>query len=119
MLKMTPLRWGNLRYFKPSEFWAPDDMDYVTLHKLDQLRHLIRRPVLITSSNEPNDKRSPESSHNLGCAVDVACTSDRHRFTLVEAAYRVGFRRIGVYDKHVHLDDNRNKPHSLWTGVSR
>lgn len=114
---MTPLRWKNLRYFLPEEFWLPSEMDYVFLHKLDQARHLCRFPFLLTSTNEPRENE--QSSHVLGCAVDVACTSDRHRYKIVESAVRVGIRRIGVYDRHVHLDDNREKPNSLWTGVSK
>ena len=115
-LQMTPLRWKNIRFFKPYEFYWPDLMDYVFLHQLDSCRQLYGLPMVLTSTNEPRENDT--SSHNKGCAVDVRVHTAGERLLLVKAALQAGFRRIGLYDRHVHLDSDREKPPCLWLGES-
>lgn len=117
-LSMTPLRWSNLFHFKPEEFAVPAAMDYMLLFKLDQTRILYRQPMIVTSSNEPRDNE--DSAHVSGHAVDIRCHTSRDRYRLVDAAMRAGFARIGVYDNHIHLDNDPSRPAPvLWVGVSK
>lgn len=63
---------------------------------------------------------SPTSSHLSGRAVDIAVSSGTMRYKMVQAALHVGFKRIGVYDRHLHLDVDYNKPNPvIWLGNSR
>lgn len=74
-------------------------------------------PFQITSGLRPNDVGSP---HQTGLAVDIAVWGGIMRRKLVEAALLDGWRRIGVYDRHVHLDmDPHRVQDVLWAGKSR
>lgn len=54
--------------------------------------------------------------------IDPALTGvsrSRARYLIVRGALGAGFTRIGVYDRHVHLDcDPDLPPRVLWEGVS-
>lgn len=84
----------------------------------------VEKPLQITSSfRTPQLNRtvggSPTSSHLSGKAVDIACTDSFLRIKLVHAAVHLGFHRIGVYDKHIHLDIDNCKSAALWLGKSK
>lgn len=53
------------------------------------------------------------SSHLLGIAVDINCVGSVDRFLVVNALLSVGFRRIGVYEDHVHVDISRVSPQGV------
>lgn len=112
---MLDASWSSLRHFSRSEFLNPGVMSCAFLHKLDFARGLAGIPFVITSC-----WRSDSVSHQSGCAVDVKVSSSAERMIIVEAALGAGFRRIGVYDNHVHLDTCENLAEDvLWVGVSR
>ena len=128
---MTEKQWETITHFKASEFQNPNEMSYKLILLLDSLRHLIQRPINITSSFRTSTRhvsvdhnvthRPGTSTHNLGEAVDISCTNSLHRYTLVSAALRTGFLRIGIYDAHIHLDlgSDFHEPMALWIGISQ
>lgn len=70
----------------------------------------------ITSAYREGD----ELAHGEGLAVDIACADSGERDAIHESLKRVGFRRIGLYDRHVHADLSDSLPQDkLWLGVSR
>ena len=87
-------------------------------------------PITINSgircSRHPESKDRPTSSHipadlndlegKCGHAVDIKVENSRHKFRLIEAAMRVGIRRIGVGDNFIHIDNDQNKAQAvMWT----
>ena len=44
------------------------------------------------------------SAHLRGLAVDIKCDSSRLRFSITQAAYDLGFRRVGKGKTFIHLD---------------
>ncbi len=70
---------------------------------------------VITSAFREGD----EGTHGLGLAVGIRCDSSRPRFRIISALIRVGFRRIGIYDKHIHCDVSLARDQEvLWRGES-
>ena len=59
------------------------------------------------------------SAHEAGWAVDLRCSSSHQRFRILRALFAVGFTRVGVYDRHIHVDADPTKPQEVtWTGIS-
>lgn len=111
-----------LEHFDPDEFDEPDKLSPLVLLRLDWARARADRPVYITSDFRPE---SP-GSHGKGLAVDISDNlkseeiSSRWRYHTLEALLHVGFHRIGIYDKHVHVDaDPERDPDVIWTGESQ
>ena len=95
--------------------------DGVTSEGLDpellEMLEELNLPILITSARRNG---TGTSSHNIGLAVDIRVDSGRQRFNLIQAAVIAGFTRIGIYDKHIHLDIDENKDQDVsWLGKSR
>lgn len=111
----------DLDHFSASEFTEPDRMETQLLLALDETRKKAATPIYVTSSYREGDPKS----HGRGWAVDIAdnregreCSS-RWRYAVVRAALGSGFRRIGVYDRHIHLDMDPDLPPAvLWWGTS-
>lgn len=116
----------KLAYFKLSEFDSPDEpgsgenMKASTLKMLDKLRFKVGFPITITSgyrTEEANEKAGGVngSSHTKGFAIDCRCWNSRDRFKLVITAAEVGFNRIGVSKRFIHLDNDPDKDQEvLW-----
>ena len=109
-----------MKNFKISEFDSPDEigsgslMDKRFLEMLDNAREIAGVSFRITSgyrSKAHNKKVGgvPQSSHRLGKACDIACTSSRHRFKIVIALIGAGFDRIGIANNFIHVDNDENK----------
>ena len=122
----------NYTYFSLSEFASPDlpdsgvNMDSEFLTKLDNARAIANIRFQITSGyrtkeyNEDLRKRgykaSPDSAHLTGHAADIAATSGKERWTIVNALIRSGFNRIGIAKSFIHVDDDPSKPTNvIWT----
>lgn len=121
------------KYFKFHEFDSPDQrgsgekfMDRNFLLKLSRARQIANVAFKITSGYRTQDynrallqrgyKASLDSSHCKGIAVDIAVTSSRDRFIIVNALIAVGFTRIGIGNTFIHVDMDMDKPQdSMWT----
>ena len=98
-----------------------NNMQEETLLELDRLRAAMGKPLVITSGSrcaEWNAKQGgkPNSAHLVGKAADIAVSSGSFRWSLVEAAYTLGFKRIGVGNHFVHVDTDQHLPQRvMWT----
>ena len=121
----------NLNYFTLSEFDCPSlpdsgkNMDSNFLYKLDHARDIAGISFKITSgyrTKEHNEslrdrgyKASPNSSHLIGVAADIAVSGGADRYIILSALIKAGFRRIGVAKTFIHCDTDDSKPNSVWT----
>lgn len=101
------------RYFTEQEFTRVgcrmDQMDPELLRKLDAARKVAGVPFVITCALRSREDdirkgRSGNSAHVRGRAVDVACTGSKQRYIILAAALQVGFKRIGIGKRFIHLD---------------
>jgi hypothetical protein len=105
----------GLKHFKPSEFSSPEKMSRKLLTRLELLRTHVGFPIKVTSSYRADST----TSHGRGTGVDLRCVGSAERFAILTSAVRLGFRRIGIYDKHVHLDvDELSDQDVVWWGKS-
>ena len=75
------------------------------------------RELTITSGKR--DKKG-SSAHNTGKAIDIRAWTGKDRFQIIQAANKLGVNRIGVYDRHVHLDVDMTKgQNTMWIGKSK
>jgi uncharacterized protein YcbK (DUF882 family) len=114
------MTWNDIVHFKAREFDSPDKpgsgdmMDLAFVHKLDLLREALNRPLSIHSGYRTREHNAQvggvdSSAHELGHAADIEAVSSVHRFAIVETALRIGFRRVGIGETFVHLDDDITK----------
>ncbi len=90
--------------------------------KLQKLRDLAG-PININSAfrcEKQNQKvrGAKNSFHVLGKAFDIKTSkmSTQEKEDLVTKAISLGFRGIGIYDKHIHIDDREKE--ARWVGKS-
>jgi uncharacterized protein YcbK (DUF882 family) len=88
--------------------------------KLQKVRDIYGKPMQITSGFRCAKHNlavggSPTSQHMLGLAADIQCGSFHDRYALINAAFAVGMRGIGVYRTFVHMDLRKGEP-SMWRG---
>lgn len=108
-------------YFTDEEV---NGLDNELISKLDTARKVAGIPFKITSglrtcSANQTALGVENSAHLSGKAVDLACDNGDARYKMVNALLSAGFRRLGIYDKHVHCDLDPDKPQFvIWTGVS-
>ena len=113
---MNKEQWETIKYFNPSEFNCPEKMDYDFLVRLNLARTLSDVKYIITSDYRDDYM----SSHGKGLAVDIRCRDSKMRFKMVRGLIWAGFRRIGVYDLHIHADVDDSRPDGvMWMGKSR
>jgi len=109
-----------IKHFKLEEFESPDmpgsgsRMNYGTLIKLELMRMDVGEPIDPTSgwrSKYHNNKVGGEknSAHLYGFAVDLKCASIEFMLKLLEAAWKAGFRRFGIMNGAIHVDDDPTK----------
>ncbi len=109
--------------FKLKEFQCKDGsylvkIDSRLLEKLQKLRDLIGKPIIITSgyrTPEYNKKVGgvKNSYHLHGKAVDIKVNGISPR-ELSKYAEKVGFNGIGIYENFIHLDIRPVK--TIWYG---
>ena len=116
-----------MRYFSEIDFkqanpsCSMEDMDRDFLNKLDQARHISGVAYVINSafrsvSHEKSRGRNGSSTHTLGKAVDIRVRSSRERYHIIRGLLEVGFRRIGVANTFIHVDDDPVKDKDvIWT----
>lgn len=103
------------KYFKPNEVSGLKDE---LVQKLDGARELAHIPFVITSG-----LRSPEhntevggvegSEHITGEGCDLRVRNSHERFLILNSALKVGFNRIGLYPKHIHLGVSKSNPQEV------
>jgi uncharacterized protein YcbK (DUF882 family) len=104
-----------MKYFNYEEFDSPDIqgsgqlMDEKLLSMLDEVREIYGKPISINSGyrtirHNAEVGGKPKSSHLKGLAVDIACSTSRDRYNLLEALKQVGFNRIGIAKSFIHAD---------------
>ena len=102
-----------MKWFTDAEV---EGLDSELVRRLDEARGFAKVPMEITSGYRGGD----DKSHGRGLAVDLRCSTSYRRMRIVSGALVAGFRRIGVYDRHVHLDVDEKLPQDvLWMGVSQ
>lgn len=112
-------------YFKMSEFECPccrrTRASGYLIHLLNKVREAYGKPMIVNSGYrcEKHNKKvggSSNSAHTRGLAVDIKCEASVDRYLLLPLFYSVGFKRIGVYDKWIHVDVDESLPQKvLWT----
>lgn len=129
MNNKTPLTDLFRKYFQLSEFDSPDEpgsgksMDFDFLNKLAIARDYADTPFIINSGFRTIQhnknliargfKASKNSTHTLGIAVDISAKTDRQRFLILNALFRVGFQRIGISETFIHVDDDKQKTRNV------
>lgn len=86
-----------------------------TLKMVNTAQALYGKPLRITSAYREGDPLA----HGAGLAVDIAITGGYERKFLALALHKAGFKRIGIYDKHVHADNDTTLPEAWWVGTSK
>lgn len=114
--------YDELEHFRPEEFDHPDEVSELLLLQLEAARDIAGLPFYITSDYRPGDPRA----HGRGNAVDFrlsprpAPISGRARWTVTRALLAASFRRIGLYDRHIHVDVDEELPQDvIWIGESQ
>jgi hypothetical protein len=82
---------------------------------------LVGESIHITSGYRPKDP----GAHGEHFAVDISDNKEgkplgsRWRFLILKAAFSIGFQRIGIYDRHIHLDISQKRDLDVaWWGQS-
>lgn len=115
------------RYFSDKEFKACspscsiNDMDKEFMDKLDILREKADIPLVITSAYRSKEwdlskGRSGNGAHTKGVAVDIRCNNSHNRFLILKAALEIGFKRIGIANTFIHVDDDSSLPQEVIWG---
>lgn len=96
-------------------------MNPLFMHMLDEARHKAGIPFILNSAYrtvkwEKAMRREGTSSHTKGVAVDIRCNNSSDRLKIVSALLEVGFRRIGIYNTFIHVDDDEDKIGCIFLG---
>lgn len=112
-----------MKYFKSEEFECKcgcksNDMQPVTLAKLEMARALAGVPFVITSGYrcEVHNKAvggKSESAHTKGYAVDIKAVGSSERYSIVFALMSVGFTRLGFSKTFIHVDNDPSLPQKV------
>lgn len=108
-------------YFKDDEVVG---LDQELVAMLDRARSLAGVPFTITCGLRTADQNAAlaesvkDSAHLTGNAVDLACSDSESRFKMIQALFLVGFRRIGIYSAHVHVDNSSTLPQGVFWYVA-
>jgi hypothetical protein len=83
---------------------------------LDDARSIAGVPFVLTSAFRAGDPRS----HGRGLAVDIRCSDSETRWRILKGVILAGFLRIGIYDRHIHVDIDESLPQRVaWWGRSQ
>lgn len=114
----------ELKYFTPEEFQRcippchDYDMSERFMSRLDRMRAIYGKPMVLNSAYrspewELSHGRAGTSTHCEGHAVDVRCAPE-DRLQMLTAAFMAGFRRIGIAETYLHLDDSVDRVQTTW-----
>ena len=90
------------------------DMNPEFMTKLQMMRNLIG-PLSINSgfrcAMHPEEvKKGKPGAHSVGRAADIKAANGQQRFKILEAAFAVGMKGIGVANGYIHVDDGHPDP---------
>lgn len=105
--------WPNFsaeEFLKATPSCSITDMVPSFMNRLQAARDLAGCPFIINSAYrnqeyELRKKRSGNSMHCLGRAVDISCKDSVTRYRILDAVLKVGFRGIGIGRTFIHVDD--------------
>jgi uncharacterized protein YcbK (DUF882 family) len=109
------------RHFSDAEV---EGLEPKLVEMLDRARGFCHYAFIITSGRRTEDQNSAaggvsDSSHLRGLAVDLRCTGSQARFEMVSSLLLAGFRRIGIYRRHLHADADDTLPQAvMWMDES-
>ena len=92
------------------------------LERLDELRHRVGFPFVITSgfrsvNHSAEINKAQPGTHTQGIAADIRVTNGADRMKLVHEALEMGFGGIGIGNGFIHIDDRETTP-VMWTYYS-
>ena len=95
-----------------------DELNPILVERLQYMESLLCFKPSYTSafrsqSYERSKGRKGDSSHCKGLAVDISTIDSHTRYKIVLAALQVGFPRIGIGKRFVHLDIDETKAHPI------
>jgi|TARA_X000001382_G_scaffold74676_1_gene52206 uncharacterized protein YcbK (DUF882 family) len=115
------------KYFSFDEFDCPTQsgsgykyMDREFIEMLDEARDIARIRFKILSGyrtplyNTNHFMASTTSTHLIGRAAHIECVNANKRLKIVEALSMVGFKRLGLGSKYIHVDNDDLKPNMIW-----
>jgi hypothetical protein len=106
----------DYRYFSPSEVAG---LEPALVYALDWARHIAGVPFSLSETVATGGSHALNTSHGRGWGVDIRCSDPRPRFKIIAALIKVGFTRIGIYDRHIHADlDPSLDQEVTWLGTS-
>jgi len=112
----------KFKYFRYSEFKCPccgrNETSIELIKMLDKAREKAKVKFIITSGYRCEKhnafvKGSKNSSHLEGYAADILCVNPDTRYIILKSLILAGFDRIGIYEKHIHVDIDPRKPHGV------
>lgn len=128
--KRIKMRIKECKYFVSAEFDSPDEkgsgknMKRSTLLMLCKARKIADVPFRINSgyrtiSHNTKVGGVTNSAHLKGYAADISTHNGKHQKKIVEALRQAGFKRFGVYNNFVHVDNDPSKKQFVaWGGKS-
>jgi zinc D-Ala-D-Ala carboxypeptidase len=127
---VVDMNWDLYKNFGKSEFdckhTGKNEMRPEFMQVLQEIRITYNKPMVISSgyrdkSHPIEAKKSTTGSHALGCAADISIEGV-NAMQLINIAYNMGIRRIGVNQKgggrFIHLDiadKLHGFPQSIWS----
>lgn len=117
--------WGRkvtYNFFSDSEIKG---LDKELCAMLDWARGRAGIPFVITCGLRTPDHNDlvggvQDSAHLRGLGVDLACSDSPTRYKMVQALLLAGFKRIGIYNQHIHADRDETLPQGvIWIGISK
>lgn len=118
----------DLENFTQEEVSRVGPLDPKLLVMLQAIRYQADLPIHLTSGlRETEDGgHGDHDNDNDGEGVDISDNLEgkpigsRWRYKVTKAAYAVGFKRVGTYDRHLHLDVRSDRDQDVnWIGKSR
>lgn len=120
--------WNTIKYFKYTEFDSPDEpgsglkMDYDFINLIDLIRYWSNVEFHVqsgfrTSERNLEIKGSLNSAHLRGLAADIFAQNNKIKHIILKSCFLFCIPRIGIYEKHIHIDVDLNLPHPIvWYG---
>jgi hypothetical protein len=113
----------TMKNFDISEFDSPDskgsgvNMKISTLKMVDTARDYAGIPFRVNSGYRTDSHNKKvggvsDSSHKLGNAVDIHAPTRAIQKKIIDACFKAGFRRFGIYGTFVHVDNDATKTNS-------